>query len=238
MRTNVPSAIRELRRRRRWRQVDLGARAGLSRDAVSRAERGRLDGLTVASVSRLAEALGAALVVEVRWHGADLDRLIDRRHAALVEATATRLTSAGWLIQAEVSFNHYGDRGSCDLVAWHPATRTILVVEAKSRLGNVQDALYRLDVKRRLAPVIAAQLGWPMPDSVARFLVLADDRANRRVVARNAGAFAAFGTRGWEAGRWLKRPPGGAASLLLFLPDSDEGRTNARDRVRGRRGAG
>jgi transcriptional regulator with XRE-family HTH domain len=113
MRTNVPLAVRALRRRRRWRQHDLGARAGLSRDVVSRAERGRLDGITLGSLSHLAAALDAALVVELRWQGADLDRLVDRAHAALEESAARRLTTAGWNVRAEVSFNYYGERGRC-----------------------------------------------------------------------------------------------------------------------------
>ncbi len=83
MRTNVPIAMRRLRVRHRWRQEDLGRRAGLSRDAVSRAERGALEGITVGSLSRLVEVLDATLVVEIRWQGADLDRLIDREHANL-----------------------------------------------------------------------------------------------------------------------------------------------------------
>ena len=83
MRTNVPVAMRRLRVRRRWRQEDLGARAGLSRDAVSRAECGELDSLTVRSLSRQIDALDATLVIEIRWRGADLDRLIDSEHAHL-----------------------------------------------------------------------------------------------------------------------------------------------------------
>lgn len=240
MRTNLPIAIRALRTRRRWRQGDLGARAGLTRDPVSRIERGELDGLTIGTISRLVEALGATLVVEVHWQGADLGRLIDRGHAQLVERIAARLVAAGWLVQMEVSFNHYGDRGSCDLVAWHAATRTLLIVEAKTRLGNVQETLHRLDVKARLASVIAAQLNWPQPAAGARALVLAEDRTSRRVIQRHATVFATFGTRGWAARRWLKRPSGASMTLLWFesLSDSGEGRTTRGERVRARHADG
>ena len=240
MRTNVPMAIRSLRGRRRWRQSDLGARAGLTRDPVSRAERGDLDGLTVGSLSRLASALDATLVVEIRWQGADLERLVDRRHALLQETTAHKLAAAGWLVQVEVSFNHFGDRGSCDLVGWHPATQTLLIVEVKSRLGNVQETLHRLDVKARLGGVIARQLNWPQPASFARGLVLQEDRTARRLLARHETLFASFTTRGWAVGRWLRRPTGGRSSLLWFqsLPDADEGHATRLQRVRLRRPAG
>ena len=132
--------------------------------------------MTIGSLDALAGALGATLVVDLRWRGADLDRLIDRLHAEVQEAAASRLTRAGWLVRAEVTFNHYGDRGACDLVALHPATGVLAVVEVKSRLGNVQGTLHRLDTKARLGGLLAQQLGWPRPTSVARALVLAAAR--------------------------------------------------------------
>lgn len=235
MRTNVPTAMRELRRQRRWRQEDLGTRAGLSRDAVHRAERGSLDGLTVGSLSRLVAALDATLSVEIRWQGAALDRLVDRAHAQLQDAAARRLMSAKWTVRPEVSFNHYGDRGRCDLVAWHPRTSTMLIVEAKSRLGDIQDTLGRLDVKVRNGGVIAHELDWSRPARVVAALVLAEDRTTRRVMDRHAALFAAFNVRGRAALRALRRPPDVRIGGLLWferLSDSDEGRTRVVRRVR------
>jgi transcriptional regulator with XRE-family HTH domain len=225
--------LRALRDRRGWRQADLASRAGLTRDVVSRVERAELGGLTLRSMERLAGALDAQLVVELRWQGAQLDRLVDRRHAALQEACAVRLAAAGWMTQAEVTFNHYGDRGSCDLIGWHPAAHAVLVVEVKSQLGNVQDTLHRLDTKVRIGSVIAAQLGWPRPETVTGALVINDSRAARRIVATHSALFAAYSVRGWNAQRWLRRPVG-AARLLWFqvVSDSDGGRTTQRHRVR------
>jgi transcriptional regulator with XRE-family HTH domain len=240
MRTNVPNAMRRLRVRHRLRQEDLGRRAGLSRDAVSRAECGALEGITIGSLSRLVEVLDATLVVEIRWQGAGLDRLIDREHAHLQEAAALRLTSRGWLVQAEVSFNHYGDRGSCDLVAWHPGTRTFLVVEVKTRIGNLQELLLRLNVKARLGGALAQQLGWPVPRAVVRALVVADGRTSRRVVERHATLFSAFALRGRVAMRWIGAPSTPADGLLWFEEPShsDTGRTIRAERVRTRRNSG
>lgn len=234
MRTNVPIALRRLRLRRRWRQEDLGARVGLSRDAVSRAECGELDGLTVRTLARLVDALDATLVVEIRWQGAGLDRLIDREHAHLQEAAAQRLAAAGWTVQAEVSFNHYGDRGSCDLVAQHAATGTLLVVEVKSRLGDLQELLHRLDVKARLGGILARQLGCPAPHTVVRALVVGEDRTSRRIIARHATLFGGFDTRGRAAGSWLRAPATRVSGLLWFeVPAHSDGvRTTGAQRVR------
>ncbi|HLE59835.1 MAG TPA: hypothetical protein VJA85_09335 [Candidatus Limnocylindria bacterium] len=240
MRTNVPAALRTLRRRRAWRQADLGRRAGLSRDPVSRAERGDLNGLTVGSLSRLVEAVEATLIVEVRWRGADLDRLVDREHAAAQETAARRLAAAGWLTSAEVSFNHFGDRGRCDLVAWHPATRTALIVEVKSRLGDVQETLGTLDVKRRLGSVIAERLGWPRPARVVAALALIDLRSTRRVLAEHESLFGGFRLRGRSALAWLRAPATDPGGVLWFelLSDSDQSRVTSTRRVRNRGPAG
>jgi len=51
-------SIRALRRRRRWRQLDLAEQAGVSRTAISRVERGRADRLTVRALQAVAGALG------------------------------------------------------------------------------------------------------------------------------------------------------------------------------------
>lgn len=228
MRTNIPRALRALRLRRRWRQRDLGARAGLSRDVVQRIEADELGGVTIGSLARVIAALDADLVVEIRWRGAELDSLVDRVHAALVTATAERLRRAGWVTFAEVSFNHFGDRGRCDLVAWHPEERMPLIVEVKSRLGNLQEALGRQAVKARLGTVIAEQLGLARPRLVVPAFVLAEDGANRRLVGRHAVVFQRYAVRGRAALRWIRRPTAAVSGLLWFesSPDADQVRTN------------
>ena len=59
--------------------------------------------------------------MELWFRGADLDRLLDEGHAALVGAVASRLASLGWEVRPEVSFAVYAERGSIDLVEWHAA---------------------------------------------------------------------------------------------------------------------
>ena len=239
VRTNVPTAIRALRRARGWRQADLGARATLSRDVVSRVENGELGGLTVGSLQKLAAALGAALVVELRWHGADLDRLVDRAHAQLQEAVVARLRGAGWATDVEVSFNHYGDRGRCDVVAWHAPTRTLLIVEAKTRFGNLQEMIGAMNVKRRLGRLLAEQVGAPDPRTIAVALVVAEHRTGRRILQRYPSMFAPFGVRGRAAAAWIAAPTGAPTGLLWFetLPDSSGSRSYAPERIRARRSA-
>ena len=239
VRTNVPRALRALRLRRGWRQEDLGRRAGLSRDAVHRAETPQLRSVTLGSLDRLVSALDAYLVVEIRWRGADLDGLVDRAHAALVAAVVNRLEPAGWLTRIEVSFNHFGDRGRCDVVAWHPAHRVLMVVEVKSRIGDMQDTVGRLDVKTRVGPLIAEQPGLGTPRLVVPALILAEDGANRRLVSRHDTLLRQYGLRGRAALTWIARPSDLASGLLWFeSPDSGQGRALRPGRPAGRLRAG
>jgi len=187
-----------------------------------------VDVVTVKAINRIAVALGATLSIDLRWQGAELDRLIDRAHAALQEVVANRLARAGWQVWAEVAFNHYGDRGSCDLVGWQPATATLLVVEVKSRIGDVQETLRRLDTKTRLGGELARQLGLGRPSAIMRALVVAEGHGSRSVVARHPMLFGGFPVRGRHALCWLRAPrTGGDVKGLLWFEKS----SNAHDRV-------
>ena len=124
----------------------------------------------------------------------------------------------GWTVRVEVSFNHYGDRGRIDILAYHAATAVLAVVEIKSTVGDAQDTLGRLDVKVRLAPKIAADLGWRR-SAVVPVLVLEDGTTPRRHVAQHGGLFRHFDCRGRSALAWLRHPSQSPpAGILLFLP--------------------
>jgi len=225
LRTNVGRAVVFLRRRSGLRQVDLGTRAGVSRESVSRIERGQIGAVTIHTLGSVASALGASLNVELRWRGEQLDRLMDASHAALQETAVRQVRAIGWRSEVEVSFNWYGDRGRVDAVAFHEETGTLLIVEVKVRLGDVQDTLGKLDVKTRLGPQLARQLGWPQPSRVVPCLLVADGRSARRTVADHAALFARFNLRGRAARRWLADPTAELdpiTGVLLFerLPDS------------------
>jgi transcriptional regulator with XRE-family HTH domain len=246
-------SVRALRRRRGWRQVDLARQAGVSRTAVSRVERGRADRLTMRMLHAIAEALGARMECRLLWNGEALDRLLDESHAALVETVVRWLTSVGWEVATEVSFSIRGERGSIDVLAFRRATTTLLVVEVRSVVPDVQATFVTLDRKARLAGEIARGRGW-QPSRLGRLLVVREDRTARRRVSEHAATFAgAFPARGWAVRRWLLDPaavergetgeiPSGRRvaagdrppfSGLLFLPGSHQ--AGIRHRVPARR---
>jgi len=174
--------------------------------------------LRLREIEAIATALGGRLDVRLLWNGPELDRLLDEAHAVLGAAVKRRLERWGWLVRVEVSYSHFGERGRIDLLAFHPATRVLLVIELKSELVDVQSLLGSLDVKVRLAPRIADRFGW-VPRAVVPAIVFLEDRTTRNRLLRLDPLFAAFDLRGRSALSWLRRQtdaetaPGG----LLWL---------------------
>lgn len=213
--------LKLLRTRRGWTQRRLSDEAGVSVSSVSLIECGRADRLTLATIARVTAALGARLSVRVYWQGEGLDRLRDGRHAAIVERVIRRLTDDGWIARTEVSFSEYGERGSIDILAFHPGSGALLVIEVKSVVPDLQGMLSNLDRKTRLAPGIVRSLGWTVR-SVSRLLVLPDDRSARRRVQQHEATFAAaLPMRTAAVKRWL-RAPSVALAGILFLPNSNQ----------------
>ena len=153
--------VRALRHRRHWTQAELAARARVSRSAVGRIERGQADRVALHTLQRVAAELGGRVDVRLLWHGEGLDRLLDGRHAALVDRTLELLASEAWTAAAEVSFNLRGERGSIDILGFHRPTGSLLVVEVKSVVPDMQAMLVALDRKGRLGAEIARERGWP-----------------------------------------------------------------------------
>jgi transcriptional regulator with XRE-family HTH domain len=208
--------LRALRRRRGLRQGDCAALAGVHRSTWSRLERGQMDRMALGQVRSCLAVLEVRLELLPRWRGGELDRLRDASHAALVAAWKRRLQKWGWQTWVEVSFNHLGERGRVDLLAWHPVHRTMLVVEVKTEIDDVQALLGVLDMKARLAPAIARQLGISSIRSAVAFLIVAESTANRERIDRLGPLFSRYALRGRSAIGWLRRPAEVPTGLLAF----------------------
>jgi transcriptional regulator with XRE-family HTH domain len=233
----VSRAVRALRMRRGWRQADLAREAKLSRSVVGRIERSELEGLTLDAVGAVAHALGATVAIDLRWQGEGLDRLLDEGHATLVDRVVAWLRAHGWDVAVEVSFARGGERGSIDVLAWHPVRRALDVIEVKSATPDMQAMLHGLDRKARLGPDIARSRGWD-PGATARVLVLWDTRTNRRRIEAHASSVRASlpaGTRDVLA--WLRGPTGTPPAGIWFVTDvrGMDGMGVRRRRVRVRR---
>jgi hypothetical protein len=228
------SAMDPLRIGRTLRAIRLGARstqeahrqAGWRQPGgVFRAERGGVPELKLATLQRIVSELGGQLVVEIRFQGGRADRLIDRAHAAIVEVVIATLQAAGWETRVEFSFNVFGERGSVDVLGWHAATRTLLIVEVKSRFTDLQAMLLSLGRKLRLVPEeVRRQIGWD-PVETGRIVVAPGTTENRNVINRHRPIFGATlpaGAR--EIRRWIRDPSGPVAGVWLLSGDVLRGR--------------
>ena len=203
----IGRVFRELRIRLGWPQWVVAAKASISPSAYSEIERGHIETIALGRLRRVAAVLEVRLVLEPRWRGAGLERALSSRHAAMTEAVSRLLVEAGWEVRPEVSFNHFGERGVVDLIAWHPASRTLLLVELKTEIVDVNDLLAVTDRRRRLAALIVGQFGWE-PERVGQWVVVAEGRTNRRRVADHRTALrAAFPEDGRSIGGWLRIRP-------------------------------
>lgn len=208
---------RALRIRKGWRQIDLARRAGVSRATISRLERGRSREVGVDDLIRIVDALGGQVSVEIRWQGGNLGRLLNARHSAMHDSVARHFRELpGWTLAPEVSFSIRGERGVIDILAWHAETRTLLVIELKTEIVDVNELMGTLDRKRRLAAEVGRERGWHA-STVAVWLVVADSRTNRRRVAAHATTLrAALPMDGRSVAGWLHEPLGPVACLSFW----------------------
>jgi transcriptional regulator with XRE-family HTH domain len=225
--SRVGSALRAVRLRRGWRQVDLAQRVGISDSTISAIERGHVGATNIDTIRRIARELDVRVELVARWRGGELDRLLNKRHASLTSLVIQLLRSRGWEVAPEVSFSVYGERGWIDVLAWHAPSRTLLVVEVKTELVDVHETLGVLDRKRRLAPGIGRDRGWAALN-IGAWLVLRDVSTNRHRVHRLEPLVrAALPSATRAMNRWL-RSPSGPVAALTFLPDSGAGGTRQR----------
>jgi transcriptional regulator with XRE-family HTH domain len=232
----VGALARAIRHRRRWTQRQLGTRIDLSQQVISLFERGRLDGLTVRTARRIAAALEVSLAFEPRWRGGEAARLLDADHAAMVNRVVGLLSATGWQTAVEYTFNHFGERGSMDVVGWHAASRSLLLVEVKSRLLDTQATLATLDRKVRVVPMLLARERSWAATSLGVVLAMPGSTANRSAVDLHADTFAsAFPDRAVEVRSWVRRPQGRLAAVWFLSNTSGSSGTQpgaTRRRVR------
>lgn len=218
----VASILRTLRIRAGLRQVDVAARAGVSSSLVSEVEHGRLGAISLRRLLAVAEALDCRLDITPRWRGGELDRTLSAEHAAMHETVARLLEHAGWVSVPEATFSIYGERGAIDVLAFHPPSASLLVVELKTSIVDVQELLSAVDRYRRLAPQLGRERGWAAA-TVSVWVVVREGRTNRRRLAAHAHVLrSAFPQDGRTAATWLPRPHGRLVALS-FLPVSGSG---------------
>jgi transcriptional regulator with XRE-family HTH domain len=225
----VGRLLRMLRIRRGWRLRDVADRCGLSPATIGRTELG-----SIASV-RVLRRHAAALDVRAEWRvvgrGADIARLLDEEHAAIVEALAAAFRGGGWRVEAESSYSEYGERGRIDLLTFDPGSSLLAVVEVKTELADLQELFGSLSIKARLAPALGRRMDW-RATRVVTMLAVAATELNRSVVGSHPALFSPFERR-WLRERRLPAIHGERILLWILASSAGRGRWLAgRRRVR------
>jgi transcriptional regulator with XRE-family HTH domain len=223
--------VRDVRLSRNLSQEDVAVGAGVSRETVSRLERGLLDGMTVGHLRAISKSMGLPSIVNLGWRGPEVDRIRDRVHAAVVETITRVLVESGWEVVPEYTFSRFGERGAVDGLAWNATRRALLISEAKTRIWDVQDTLSTLDRKRRLVPdLLRRERGW-CAEAIGVVLVMPEKSTHRHMVERHSATFAAaLPDRQVQVRRWLDAPAGNLRGIW-FLPISHQ--TDKRKPARG-----
>lgn len=229
--TRIGNTLRVIRVRKHLRQADVARRAGVSRQLIGRVENGAAGSYPLDTIRSIAGALGARFDGRVLYRGAELDRLVNAAHAELHESFASYLGAVGgWAWLPEVSFSIYGERGVIDILAWHPATRSLLIIELKTELVDPQELVATMHRRVRLGRAIAEQQGWE-PSTVSAWVLVRDTATGRRRLRRHQRLLrGAFPTEGRTMRGWLLRP-GEPVSALSFWSDGTPGGAS---KVRGR----
>jgi transcriptional regulator with XRE-family HTH domain len=217
----IGAAFKAVRLRRGWRQADVAHRARVSRGVVSLIERGHLDRVSIPAFRRVSAALEIRAEMSLSLPHGEIDRLLTAGHASLHESLARHLTGLpGWVHAPEVSFAVYGERGIIDILAFHPGTGSLLVIELKTELVSLEDLLGTMDIRMRHAAKIARERGWHAR-TVSAWVVLAERATNHRRVRSHRHALrAAFPSDGRAMRRWLRRPSGSIRALSFWANDS------------------
>lgn len=126
-------------------QDDVSAAAGMSRPKYGRIERAIEPEVSVASLARIAAALGLDLSIRFYPEG---DPVRDAGHAALLGRLAARC-HRNLVIQPEVPFPRPGDRRAWDAVITGFGSAIRCAVEAETRPTDVQALARKLALKER-----------------------------------------------------------------------------------------
>jgi transcriptional regulator with XRE-family HTH domain len=236
----VGKAIRDVRRALGWSQHRLAGRIGMSQSWISRIERGMIDELSLASAERILGVMGARLVIDVDAPFlAGRARQREPAHASMSAHVLRSLRAAGWLVASEVEVGGDRSRGWIDVLACHPGSGLLLVIELKTEVHDLGAIQRSLGWYEREAWAAARRLGW-RPRAVLGCLLLLATEANDERVAANGPTFAAefpiraraltevvaSGVRGPTPGRGLAMVDPRSRRVVWLRPSRADGRSS------------
>lgn len=231
----IGSAVRAVRIKSKLTQADVAKAAAVRRHEVSLLEQGKFSHMTVGTLRRIVGAAGMWVELKPNWQGVTLERLVSGAHTTLQQAVLAAVNGLpGWVGRPEVSYSIRKERGIIDVLAWHAASRTLLIIEIKTLLVNPAELVAKMGQRSRLALEIAAQEGWH-PKYVATWVVFTDTRTNRRQVAQHRELLQRLaGLDGRRIRPWLRSPEGPMSALSFWREPDAVIKRHVRTKVRAR----
>lgn len=185
----VAGTVKKARLNANWTQRELSRRSGVSQAHICRIEQGRAADVQVGVLDRLFGVLGVRY-----WLGTELPHVTrpqsDFVHARCSASVSRRLATSGWLVEREVEIGGDQSRGWIDILAFHPGSGMLLVIEVKTEVHDLGAIERTLSWYRREALRAARRLGWH-PRSIGSALLILQSRANDDRSVTSGEAFAA-----------------------------------------------
>ncbi len=175
-------------------QRELASIVGVSRPQITAIEAGRSNP-PLGTVQQIAEALGLEVELVARPPQVIALRQRDLVHAWCSAHVGRRLRRAGCETHREVEVVHARSHGWIDLIAFDPRTRTLVIVEIKTRLDDLGAIERQLGWYEREALAVADRYGWVPTRVVTWLLVLATEEVDTAIRLNRGALREAFPVR-------------------------------------------
>jgi transcriptional regulator with XRE-family HTH domain len=242
MSTRLRMSFGRLCRETRWSlditQCDLAGAVGVSRSHIAEVETGKVNP-SLDLVMHIGDALGLDLELVSRSTVMVEPRDSDRVHAWCSGYVDRRFRGSGWVTAREVEVVHARSHGWIDLLAFHPVTRVLVIVEVKSRIDDIGAIERSLAWYERSAREVAMAFDWRPSRITSWLLALASDEVESAVLMQRDVMRVAFPSRAVDMRRIAVGglPPVGQRGLALIDPASRRADWLVPTRSDGRRGA-
>jgi transcriptional regulator with XRE-family HTH domain len=184
---NLGGQLRGARERRRWTQLQLAERAGISRSALSDVENGRGGGNTLDTWQRLALASGRPLVVRLKRD--PLEDVADAGHLAMQELVLRLGRVAGFISSFELATRPAEPWRSTDVGLRDDRRRMLVLCECWNAFGDVGAAARSTTRKLHEAESLAVAIWGEAPHQVASVWIVRDTIRNRELTRRYPEVF-------------------------------------------------
>jgi transcriptional regulator with XRE-family HTH domain len=200
--------VRAGRHAKRLTQAQLGDKVGLGRQSISRAERGRGEGLTLDAWQRIGVAVDRPLTIGLQ-RPTD-GETADAAHLAIQELVLRLGRAAGAAGTFELATKPAEPWRSADVGLTYAAPRRLVLVECWNTIGDVGAASRATDRKRAEAEGLAAVRWGERAASVGTVWVVRATARNRALVSRYPEVFRARfpgSSAGWVRALVAGTPP-------------------------------